>query len=270
MTTITRLIFSLTIACASNAALAMEPFSPPPRIQPQTATAAVALVVKESQKFEITSATVLEVVERELIEQGAGEALEVEYVGRQPSVLFSTDKTVEMAIEKLDFDARALRWHAEVAVYEGDAIMKTIELEGRYASEVEVPVLNQRLRSDNVIEEGDIDWVSMPEHRLRKNTILDIKDLLGKAPRRVISEGRPISTSEIENPMIMRKGTMVQMQFATPYMDIRTLGIAEDDGALNDTILVRNQESGIAVQARITGPGTAVVYKPSQVAQLYQ
>jgi flagella basal body P-ring formation protein FlgA len=201
-----------------------------------------------------------------LVSEGAGEEPEVSITGRMQPVLARGHAPLQAGIDYLDYDARSLSWNAVVSLFEDGELLKTLELNGRYAPTAQVPVLSRRLHNSDVIGEEDIVWQHFPEHRLRKDTILSAEQLIGKSPRRVISENRPVRIADVEAPSIVDKGDLIRISFQTPFMEIRTVGEAMEEGASGQRIRIRNSESGIVVQAVITGPGEAEVKQLMQIS----
>jgi len=203
----------------------------------------------------------------ELEALGAGESVSVSLIGRYNDVLHDSKRPVHLQFQSLDFDARDNTWHGEIKLFNGDTLAQTMPLKGRFQPLVAVPVLKHRLHRRDVIEEADITWQDVPEHRLRKDVILSSGELVGMSPRRVISDGRAIRVSEIEKPIVMRRGDIVQIRYNTPKIEIRTIGEAMDDAATGDRIRIRNSESDIVVQAEVLGPGMAQVKDLMQISQ---
>lgn len=201
-----------------------------------------------------------------LVEQGAGEKIAATITGRTNTTLYRGNGPLSIAINAVDFDAKTTSFKSTVDVFDGEQKASTFELVGRYDVMTEIPVLTQRFFKGDLIEASDIATISIPEHRLRKDTVQSADDLIGQTPRRIISEQRPIRIADIEKPRVMKKGDGVQLSFHTPAMEIRTLGVAMQEGATGDTIRVRNSDSQMVIQATITGPGAAEVAPQTQLS----
>ena len=130
---------------------------------------------------------------------------------------------------------------------------------GTYMSTINVPVVTRQLSHSDVIEEKDLTTKAFPERLLRKDTITDAKQLIGQSPRNMITPDRPIRTTEVSSPVLIKKGTPVQLTFTNPYMSLKTTGTALQDGARGDMIRVKNDKSEKAVSGRVTGAGTVEV-----------
>jgi flagella basal body P-ring formation protein FlgA len=126
---------------------------------------------------------------------------------------------------------------------------------GTFSTLIEVPTLTRQLGRHDIIEATDISMKAVPERHLRKETVTDAKALIGQSPRAIISANRPIRASEVNAPIVVKKGDTVQMTFTNAYMSIRTSGIALEDGAKGQMIRVKNEKSEKAVSGHVEAAG---------------
>lgn len=210
-------------------------------------------------RYTLSVKDVEEAISDALEQQGAGEQIRATVIGKFGETLHSAAHPLVIEIRELTFDDAQQRWESGLIVFEEGEMVSTIPVSGRYDALVQVPVLTRRLHSGDVIAAEDVVWQLEPEHRLRKGTVQSSRDLIGKTPRRVISEKRPIRDSEIVAPVVMAKGAMVQLQFKTANMEIRTTGQALTDGSMGELIRIRNNDSNLVIQALVTGPNSAEV-----------
>jgi flagella basal body P-ring formation protein FlgA len=125
-----------------------------------------------------------------------------------------------------------------------------------------VPILKHRIQSSEVIGEEDIDWDKQPVSRLRKNIITNAHELIGKSPKHVISQGRPIRTDEIASPAVINKGEQVTLFFRSRNIEIKTFGEAMEAGAIGDVIRVRNTTSKAIIQGTVESNNSVRVTSP--------
>jgi len=171
----------------------------------------------------------------------------------------------DFTVEVTEHNDHSLRWDANLLLSSQKSQQKPIAISGRYESLVDVPVLKNRLMADQEIKAEDIEWIAYPQHRLKKDTVLNEKDLIGKAPKRSIANARPLRTAEISAPVMIHKGVLVHIFYSVPGMEIRTLGEALDDAAMGETVRIRNTNSNIVIQATVTGASTATVDQTTQL-----
>ena len=84
-------------------------------------------------------------------------------------------------------------------------------------------------------------------------------DLIGKVARRTLLPGRAIPLQALDNPRLIRNGSIVKMVYVDGGLWIETDGAALQDGAIGDVIRLRNVDSGIAIEGRVQADGTVLV-----------
>lgn len=122
-----------------------------------------------------------------------------------------------------------------------------------------MPVLTRQLRTGDIIEASDLTSKTIAARQLRKDTITETRFLIGQSPVRAISPGRPMRSGEVTQPTVVKKGDLVQMNYTTPYMSIRTTGEALENGANGALIRVKNSKTEKAISARVVSAGTVEV-----------
>ena len=167
----------------------------------------------------------------------------------------------------LRYHARELSWEATLYPYEGKRPLAPINLIGSYDEVVEVPVLSRRIRRDEVISANDIKWEKIESNRLRADTVMDVENMVGLAPRRTISPNRSVRLAELAKPSVIKKNDQLTLQFSNEMMELKTLAEAMEDGAVGDIIRVRNKDSHQPVQARILASGLAEAMPMGVLAQ---
>ncbi len=227
--------------------------------------AAQTALSKEALYAQATRTDIESLVSETLVHEGMAEPINATITGTDAQVIFESAEPFDITMEEFAKDPRQNSWKGTLVILSGDTILKRIALEGKYDSKTKVPVLVRRVGQGEMISKNDIDWIEMSPARIRKDIVTDPNDLIGKTPRRVISENRVIRTSEIESPHVIKKGDLVQMNYAIPYMEIRTVGLALENGGTGDLVKVRNNTSNIVIQATIIGVGTVQVVDPVQL-----
>jgi len=80
--------------------------------------------------------------------------------------------------------------------------------------------------------------------------------LVGKMARRTLLPGRAIALAAIDNPRLVIIGTEVKLVYVEGGLRIVTSGAALQDGAVGDTVKVRNSDSGVTVSGLVQTDGT--------------
>ena len=226
---------------------------------PQTVAAnetAAASIRTPTPYFTISSNEVGQAVAEQLTAQGlVDKKVSASVNPGTPPVLYSADHPIKVVIQALQVDTQAKRWQAQAFIV-GEKATETVRpVAGRYETIVNVPVLKKQFSATDVIEASDIALREIPERQLRKDTITETSQLVGKSPLRQITADRPVRLSEIALPTLIKKGQMVEMSYTTERMTIRDQGIALEDGAQGKAIRVKNSKTGRAVTAYVAGEG---------------
>ncbi len=84
-------------------------------------------------------------------------------------------------------------------------------------------------------------------------------DLIGKVARRTLLPGRLIVRNTVGEPDLVQKGKIIPIHFEQGPLMITASVLALQSGALNDTIQVRNIDSGKVIVATVAADGSVRV-----------
>lgn len=221
--------------------------------------------------FNITYDDAQDAVSKALTEKLAaetrtGQSVSAVISARKTTPLYSSNKPVEVEMRGLRVDSSVNRWSANLVISSDEKVISALPLAGRYMIMSEIPVLKHQVRSGEVINDSDIELKSFPQESTHKDTVTDIADIVGKSPLRVISPNRPVRTSEISVPALIKKNALVQMRYKTAGMEITTVGQALADGVKGDVIEIRNTSSKKITRAVVTNSNTVDVIAQSMQA----
>ncbi len=121
------------------------------------------------------------------------------------------------------------------------------------ATEIQaVVVLSSAVSPGTLLSEDNLEVVYMDKKRLRTSTFSDIKQVAGARIKRRISSGRPV---EGKNLCYVCKGDTVVISAAISGMQVKTSGIALEDGNMGETISVKNRRSNKKIFAKVASTG---------------
>jgi len=130
----------------------------------------------------------------------------------------------------------------------------------------DVPVLAQPLRPGDVIGPQDIEWAEARASRIGAGVVTDPAGLVGFEARRFLRAGEPVRVSDLRPPLLVHKGGLVTLSYATPTMRLTLVGRALADGAKGDVVRVLNIQSSRVIEAAIDGTDSASVRGPAPLA----
>ncbi|MFO1241936.1 MAG: flagellar basal body P-ring formation chaperone FlgA [Rickettsiales bacterium] len=222
--------------------------------------------ITEEPAFQFTLDDAEEALSGMLQEQGIADHIKATVGSARNPILYKYGKPFSVAIKTLKFDADKRTFSANLFFMDSGDVLSAKPISGSYTEMVEVPMLKQSLSKGQEITEDNIYTKLLPTSRLRADTVTDSETLIGKTPRRAISDNRPIRKLELMSPSIMEKGSVVTMRYQTPFMTISTTGEALQPGSEGDMIRVKNTESNITVSAKVISDSEVLVgAQPSQI-----
>ncbi len=174
-------------------------------------------------------------------------------------ILLPTDAASTLLVVGLKHNPTTGRFTAHlIAPAEGTPLAR-ITISGRAIELIEVPVLRKRMMPGEVIRETDIAWQDVRADRIARNVVLDPINLVGMSPRRPVRAEKPVLISELRQPVLVPKNSLVTIRLQTARMVLTTRGRAMEQGAKGDVIRVVNTASNQIISASVTDSGIVAV-----------
>lgn len=196
---------------------------------------------------------------------GAEVGLDIELSNSSLRLYVPIEAEATVAVDDVKFDSRSGRFSAYVSAPADDPNAARSRVTGTLISMTEIPVLNRRLMSGEVIREGDLQWVKTRSERLQNDVISDAGQLIGLAAKRGLRVGQPIRTSEVRTPRLVTKGQIVTLIVQTPSMTLTSQGRAMEEGGRGDVIRITNTQSRTTVEGTINRSGVVTVRPASHL-----
>jgi len=199
--------------------------------------------------------------------EGGPERFEMSMHGQLHSIYLPMDKRVEdIFIEAFSYDRRSKRFRATVSLPLGKNNVRRVMLSGALNELVSVPLLARPIGREEIITASDVIWVDYPKNRLGQNIILAKTALVGKAARRGLRPDTPLRTSDVQNPILIKKGTLVTMKIKTGPLSLSAVGRAAENGSRGDIIRIVNVDSHQTIEGRVTGPDQVDILFSNQLS----
>lgn len=116
-----------------------------------------------------------------------------------------------------------------------------------------IPVLKQPLARGETITRQAIEFIPEPQ-RLGGNVVTIVERVVGMAAKRALRAGEALRQSDLERPVLVRKGSLVSMETRRGPLSVTTVGKALANGAMGDIIPLANARSKRTIEARVIGP----------------
>ena len=82
----------------------------------------------------------------------------------------------------------------------------------------------------------------------------DRDDLIGKSARRALRAGQPLDPRDVQVPVLVKRNALVTITLRTPNMTLIGRGKALENGGMDQTVRIQNQDSRRTIEAVVTGP----------------
>lgn len=195
--------------------------------------------------------TVEEALLDHLIAKGAPEDGAVAIVGRVPGGLDA--ETLEVA--RLDYNAETGRFVAQLRLPSG----RLYGMQGKVEDGDDMPVLTRALKAGEIISPDDVMFVRVAASRVPRGSVEDADRLIGFSAKRALRAGLPLRESDVQKPLVVRKGDAVTMVFRAPGIELTSRGRAMTNGGVGDTVAVVNAQSLKQIDAVVIGAGAVNV-----------
>lgn len=138
-----------------------------------------------------------------------------------------------------------------------------LRLSGRVQEMVALPVPRRAMLTGEVVTAADLHWTRMRLGVARGEIVRQPGQAEGQALRRGLQAGQPIQLADLGRPVVVTKGTPLQLSLDGAGLQVTAQGVATEAGGLGEVIHVMNPYSRAIIEAEVTGPGRARVMPPS-------
>lgn len=205
-----------------------------------------------------------------LADQGLTPASEVELSTVIRPVAVAAGTLNPVAVLDATLDRRTGRFSAMIEVPAGAPNATRQRVAGQIFESIEIPVAVRPINRDGVITEADIDWIKMRADRLQPGIATDMAEVVGMASRRSVRAGEPLRLRDLARPTLVARNELVTMILRNDFMTLTSRGRALQDGAIGDTVQVRNERSNKTVLGRVIDARTVVVDGAQNAAAMLQ
>lgn len=218
------------------------------------------------QSTSVDAEAVRAVLTDALMPRLAAGRLQLELDSRGLEFHLPADHSAAVTVDKLTYTPGQGRFSAELTIGAQGPQPQRATVTGRASTLVEVPVLNRRIASGEVIGAGDIAWIEMRADQAGGDLVAAEAQLVGQTPRRVIAPNTVVRVRDIQAQRLIVKGALVTMILQTPALTVTAQGRALQDGGSGESIRVVNTQSNRIVEATVSGSNLVTVMKRDQYA----
>ncbi len=189
---------------------------------------------------------------------GQKSELRVEGVSyRNPLVL--PDGTWECVLETGSFNLSPGQQWVEAALLVNGQTEKKVRVPVTFKLELRLPVARRALQRGQRVGADDLEWQTVNMARNVPDVIRDDKEIVALVANRRVNPGEILQRSWFERPMDVERGEQVRVLAGGSGFSIETVAVALDKGRVGDLIQLRNPDTQIRYEARISAPGTVSI-----------
>ena len=185
--------------------------------------------------------------------------LQVDFANGNAGIEVGDKAEQTVKVEKIAFNPRNGAFEVLLRAPANDASAPLRRVSGRAYPVTEIPVLTHNVAPGDVVRSADVQWVRLPSTRVSNNIRTTQAGLVGMSPRYPVRGGEPIRTSDMQQLIVVTKGSMVDMNYVSSTLTLVARGRALESGAIGDTIDILNPRSNRKVQGTIDGPNTVSI-----------
>lgn len=115
-------------------------------------------------------------------------------------------------------------------------------------------VTTRRIAAGEVLASSDLQPARVRAGLARSEPARVPEQAAGMAAQHALNAGSPVLLAELRRPMMMLRGTPVQVLFDRPGLSMTIQGVAMEAAALGDPVHVANPASRTVVMGLVTGP----------------
>jgi flagellar basal body P-ring formation protein FlgA len=138
-------------------------------------------------------------------------------------------------------------------------LQKTIRVVADIAAMIDAVVATRFLKTDEVIDIGDLKTVGMRAHQINHPFITDQNEVIGKSASRPLPPDTPLRPAFVKLPLVVKKGDRVLIEARRGGLSIRAYGVTKSSGQVGQTVMVANLDSGRELRAKVVAPSLVEV-----------
>lgn len=182
--------------------------------------------------------------------------IDLEFVGADPTIILPHDIEPTLNVVTSSFNNDRQTFSATLRT----ANDKTLHYKGIAHKIVQIPVLNTVLRRGDNIKKSMVSMINIREDQITEQMVLRRDELVGMTPRKIIRANEPVQLSQLDKPIMVKRGDLVTMQLKSGPISLTALAKAMENGTKGDIIRLINMDSKRTLEAQITGLRAATVF----------
>lgn len=194
---------------------------------------------------------IVEAIRAEFVEQGFDDNVELELFGGQTKFDLGDISDAKILLSNFSAVEDDDKFTVDAEIFADGKSVATTKLVGRYFILEKVLVPTKDITKDEIIKKENLTQIIIRSNRLRDDVIKEENNLLGKQAIRTIKEGKPITSRDIRDEIVIKKGQMIMVVYKNKGLQITSKMEAIEDGAKGQRIRLINNKSNKEVVGRV-------------------
>jgi len=165
--------------------------------------------------------------------------------------------TGRLQVTGIGYDPQNGRFDVALNLPSSAIFQRPVRFTGTAVETVEGVTVNRPIDRGDVLQAADLTVVQRP--KAQAAGLIRMNAAIGMEARSQLHPGQPIRASDVMMPQIVKRNDTVTLVYQAPGLTLTVRGVAQDTGALGDTIGVINPQTKRVVQGIISGPGQVMV-----------
>lgn len=190
------------------------------------------------------------------------DALDITFTsGAKPMHLHPKSKT-DIIVKSLDYNKKSGQFKAVTGPSDQQDTAHNHIMRGRAFKTVGLLVPAVVITKGTPITREDLKISKVANYKVKEGVAQSEEQVIGLASKRRLQPGQPIQLSDLEQPRLVRKNSLVQIIFDQNGLAIKAEGRALEHGSLGDAVRVLNTHSKRTIHATVIGHGLLSVSRP--------
>lgn len=194
---------------------------------------------------------IVEAIRAEFVEQGFDDNVELELFGGQTKFDLGDISDAKILLSNFSAIEDDDKFTVDAEIFADGKSVATTKLVGRYFILEKILVPTKDITKDEIIKKENLTQIIIRSNRLRDDVIKEENNLLGKQAIRTIKKGKPITSRDIRDEIVIKKGQMIMVVYKNKGLQITSKMEAIEDGAKGQRIRLINNKSNKEVVGRV-------------------
>lgn len=113
------------------------------------------------------------------------------------NITVSTEVAPDIGVREAFYDQQERAFSAVIEIPKGAPTAQFIPIRGVAFPTMAVPMINQNVSKNTLITDSMIEWVDLPVDKVRRETVMDSRLIIGKSPRTYLRAGQTVRDTDL-------------------------------------------------------------------------